>query len=84
MCCIGDDPGREAWRQKFPTIIGVILSLVEMLLTMAILGCEVGISVVQFLRMNIFVGYWTFPSFMCAWISLAGVCMYSSFSFFNQ
>ncbi|CAF4305072.1 unnamed protein product [Rotaria socialis] len=67
---------RELWRQKFPTIIAVLLSIFQMLLTLGIVGCEVGISLVQFPRMDIFVGYWTFPNFMCAWISLAaaGCC----------
>ena len=67
---------KQLWRQKFPAIVGSLLSVFQFLLTLAIVGCEIGGDFVQFPRMNIFVGYWTLPLFMCAWISLAGASMY--------
>ena len=61
-----DDQQKERWQKKFPSKIGGVLSVVQMFLTFAITGCEVGVTLVQFPRMNAFVGYWTFPFFMCA------------------
>jgi len=66
----------QVWREKFPAIISALLSFFQFILTVVIVGCEVGGDFVQFPRMNIFVGYWTFPFFMCAWISLAGASMH--------
>jgi hypothetical protein len=68
---------RELWRQKYPAIIGALLSVFQMILTMVILGCEIGGDFIHFPRMNAFVGYWVFPLFMCAWLSLAGASIYS-------
>jgi len=74
---VSDDYQRtELWRQKFPAVIGALLSVLQMILTMAIVGCEIGGIFIQFPRMNVFLGYWTFPFFMCAWISLAGASMH--------
>jgi hypothetical protein len=67
---------KEAWRKKFPAVIGALLSLFQLILILTIVGCEVGGDFVQFPRMNVFVGYWTLPCFMCAWISLAGASMH--------
>ena len=60
------------WRQAYPAIISELLSIFQMVMIFAIIGCRLGNSIVQFERMNAFVGYWTFPFFMCAWVSLAG------------
>ncbi|CAF0940109.1 unnamed protein product [Adineta steineri] len=62
----------KVWRKKFPTVLGVLLSLVQLICTTIIVGCEVGGIFVHFPRMNAFVGYWVFPFFICAWISLSG------------
>jgi hypothetical protein len=67
---------KELWRNNYPTIIGALLSVFQMILTLAIVGCEVGNSLILFPQMNVFVGYWTFPLFMCAWISLAAGSMH--------
>jgi amino acid permease len=67
---------KQLWRQKYPAIVGALLSIFQLILTLVIVGCEVGGDFVQFPRMNIFVGYWTAPCFMCAWISLAGASMH--------
>ena len=69
-------PQEQLWRKKFPTIFGVILWICQLVLTLGILGCEIGGDFVHFPRMNAFVGYWTLPFFMCAWISLAGTSMH--------
>ena len=71
MCVSDDRDLTRFWRKTYPAIIGGFLSIFQMVMTFAIIGCELGNSFVQFERMNAFVGYWTFPFFMCAWISLA-------------
>jgi hypothetical protein len=67
---------RELWRRRYPAIICALLSMFQMILTLVIVGCEVGGDFISFPQMNIFVGYWTFPFFMCAWISLSGASIY--------
>ena len=64
---------RQIWREKFPNVIGSLLSIFEMILTFAVIGCEIPTIFFHFPRMNAFVGYWAFLFFMCAWISLAGI-----------
>ncbi|CAF0988212.1 unnamed protein product [Adineta steineri] len=63
---------KELWRRSYPTTVGFLLSIFQMFLTHVILGCEIVTLFFHFPRMNIFLGYWTYPFFMCAWISLAG------------
>ncbi|CAF3904199.1 unnamed protein product [Rotaria magnacalcarata] len=60
------------WREKLPAVIVALLSVFEMILTLTVVGCHIGGDFVDFQRMNIFIVYWTFPIFMCAWISLSG------------
>ncbi len=75
--CVSDDYQRtELWRKKFPAVIGALLSVFQMILTVAIVGCEIGGIFIQFPRMNAFIGFGTFLFFMCAWISLAGASMH--------
>lgn len=62
----------QLWRHKFPTVVGVLLCVFEMLLANTIIGCEIVGILVEFPRMNLFVGFWTYPFFTCAWIALAG------------
>ncbi len=76
MYAYGETQRKELWRKKYPAIIGGLLSVLQMILTLIIVGCEVGNSLILFSQMNVFVGYWTFPFFMCAWISLAGGSMH--------
>lgn len=63
---------RQVWRDKFPALLVALLSLFEMVLCFAILGCEIPSIFYHFPRMNAFVGYWAFPFLTCAWISLSG------------
>ncbi|CAF1533983.1 unnamed protein product [Rotaria magnacalcarata] len=63
---------RELWRRKFPSGIAILLSIFQMILTLSVAGCEIAGDFVDFPMMNAFVGYWAFPFFMCAWISLSG------------
>jgi hypothetical protein len=79
MCCSEDYDQKELWRRKFPAIIAAFLSVFQMIFTAVIVGCEIGGDFINFSQMNIFVGYWTFPFFMCAWISLAGASMHLIF-----
>ena len=67
-----EDERTRQWRRRFPCGVLTILCLLEMIFTFIILGCEVGSMIIDFYRMNAFVGYWAFPFFMCAWLSLAG------------
>ncbi len=73
----------ELWRRKYPAIVSALLSIFQMILTLVIVGCEIGGDFVHFPRMNIFVGYWTCLFFMCAWISLASASMYLIYIYLN-
>jgi hypothetical protein len=79
MCVSEEYHQKQVWQTKFPAIIGAFLSVLQMILTGVIVGCEIGGDFIQFSQMNVFVGYWTFPLFMCAWISLAGASMHFLF-----
>lgn len=76
MFAAAEDYRKEVWRKTYPTTIGVFLSLFQMILSFVIIGCEVTNMFFHFPRMNLFVGYWTFPLLTCAWISLAGISKY--------
>ena len=67
-----EDERTRQWRRRFPCGVLTILCLLQVIFSFAVIGCEVGSMIVDFYRMNAFVGYWAFPFFMCAWISLAG------------
>ena len=66
----------QIWQKKFPHVVGTLLSIFQMILTFAVVGCEIPTIFFHFERMNAFVGYWAFPFFMWAWISLAGISMH--------
>lgn len=64
------------WEQAFHRKTGAIISSSQGLLTFVILGIEFGNQVIEISRMNAFVGFWTCPFFMGAWISLAAASMF--------
>ena len=68
-------PPKQEWKQKFPAILSGILSFFQCILTLAIIGCEVGSILIDIVTATIYVGFWASLFFMIAWISLASTCM---------
>ncbi|CAF1398774.1 unnamed protein product [Adineta steineri] len=62
---------KRLWRQHFPTTLTIPISIAQMFLTAIIIGCEIPGIFINFPRMNAFVGFWVFPFFTFASISLA-------------
>ncbi|CAF1432091.1 unnamed protein product [Adineta steineri] len=62
---------KRLWRQHFPTTLTIPISIAQMFLTAIIIGCEIPGIFINFPRMNAFVGFWVFPFFIFASISLA-------------
>jgi hypothetical protein len=68
-------PPQQQWQKKFPSIISGILSFVQFVITIVIIGCEVGSVLIDMVTATIYVGFWASLFFMVAWISQAATCM---------
>lgn len=66
---------QQTWRQKFPSVLSGILSIVQLLVTLVIIGCEVGSMLIDIVTATIYVGLWASLFFMVAWISQSAACM---------
>ncbi|UJR14013.1 hypothetical protein I4U23_001012 [Adineta vaga] len=62
-------PPPTLWRQKYPAVISGILSFVQFIITIVIIGCEVGSMLIDIVTATIYVGLWASLFFMIAWIS---------------
>jgi hypothetical protein len=63
-------PVRRSFNKKFPTIAGIIIGVLQMLLNGAIVGLEGG-SVAYNPRIDIvYAGFWCSFSFFFAWVSM--------------
>lgn len=76
MINLAADQRIQLWKEKFPTRIVALLSVIQMILTLAVFGCEIPSIFYNFPQMNIFVGYWASPIFTFSWVSLAGAGMH--------
>ena len=75
---------KEQWKKKYPSIITGILSAVQFLVAIVIIGCEVGSVLIDAIVATVYVGFWAGLFFMIAWISqaVAGMSL-QLFSFRN-
>lgn len=71
---------QEQWKKKYPSIITGIFSFIQFVVTVVIIGCEVGSVLIDEIVATIYVGFWAGLFFMIAWIAQASSCM--SFEFF--
>jgi hypothetical protein len=61
---------RRPFNEKFPTIVGIIIGVLQMLLTGTIIGLEGG-SVAYNPQIDIiYAGFWCSISFFFAWVSM--------------
>jgi len=65
-------PSPQHWEIKFPAVLSGILSFFQLIVTVAVIGCEVGSVLIDIITSTIYVGFWAGLFFMIAWISLAG------------
>jgi hypothetical protein len=68
-------PLQQEWQKKFPSVLSGILSSVQFIVTIVIIGCEVGSILIDMVTATIYVGFWASLFFMVAWISQAATCM---------
>jgi hypothetical protein len=68
-------PPPQYWRRKFPSVISGILSFVQFVVTIIIIGCEVGSILIDIVTATIYVGLWASLFFIIASISQAATCM---------
>ena len=73
-------PPAQPWKIKFPAIISGILSFFQLVLAIAIIGCEIGSILIDMITSTIYVGLWAGIFFVIAAISLAVSC--ESFVYF--
>jgi hypothetical protein len=67
-------PPSQHWKIKFPAVISGILSSFQLIITILVIGCEVGSVLIDMITSTIYVGFWAGLFFMIAGISLAGSC----------
>lgn len=65
------DPSLQLWKLKFPSLASGILSSVQALVAIVIIGCEVGSILIDMFTATIYVGLWAGLFFMIAWICQA-------------
>jgi len=61
----------EQWKQKYPTIVAGIFSAVQILITIAIIGLEIGSILIDAIVGTVYVGIWAGVFFLFASISQA-------------
>ena len=64
-------PPVQLWKKKYPSIISGILSFIQFIVTIIIIGCEVGSMLIDIVTGTIYVGLWASLFFIVAWISQA-------------
>jgi len=68
-------PPQQLWRQKFPARISGLFSIAQLVVTVVIIGCEVGSMLIDIVTATIYVGIWAGFFFVIASISLAAPSM---------
>lgn len=69
------------WPKKFPSIISALFSFFQAVVTIVIIGCEIGSILVDAVTATIYVGLWAGLFFLFAWISQSVSCEFSFFRF---
>jgi hypothetical protein len=75
-------PPPPIWKIKFPAILSGVLSVLQLVVTVVIIGCEIGSILIDMVTATIYVGLWSGLFFIVAWISLASTCMYLVIHYF--
>ena len=68
-------PQQPPWKIKYPSILTGIFSFFQFVVTVAIIGCEVGSVLIDMVTATFYVGFWSGLFFMGAWISQASAGM---------
>jgi len=71
------------WPKKFPVTISGLLSFLQCVVTIVIIGCEVGSVLIDIVTATIYVGFWAGLFFIIASISQAATCMLLLFFYFS-
>ncbi|CAF1633697.1 unnamed protein product [Adineta ricciae] len=66
------------WRQKFPSIASGALSSVQFLITIIIIGCEVGSMLIDIVTATVYVGLWASLFFLTSCVSQWISCNYDT------
>ena len=65
---------KQQWKQKYPLTLSGILAFVQILLTIVIIGCEIGSMLIDVVTATVYVGIWAGLFFINASISQAASC----------
>ena len=59
------------WRSKFSIVIPILIGLLQLILTMAIVGLEIGSLVISPIQGTLYAGFWLSVIFTLSWIAMA-------------
>ncbi|CAF1250100.1 unnamed protein product [Rotaria magnacalcarata] len=65
-------PSVSNWRQKFPASLSGTISFLQIVLTIIIIGCEIGSILIDIITVTIYVGLWAGLFFLVASLSQSG------------
>lgn len=64
------------WKKDYPAILSGIVSALQFIFALVIIGCEIGSVIIDMVTATIYVGFWAGTFFIIAAISLASSCMF--------
>ena len=62
------------WSKKFPSIISALFAFFQAVITIIIIGCEVGSILIDAVTATVYVGIWAGLFFFVAWIAQSVSC----------
>lgn len=60
-----------AWRSKFSIVIPILIGLLQLILTLAIVGLEIASLVITPIQGTLYAGFWLSIFFTLSWIAMA-------------
>ncbi len=70
---------QQQWQKKYPTVATGILSFIQFVVAIVIIGCEIGSILIDAIVATIYVGIWAGVFFLIACISQGISCMFLKF-----
>ena len=67
---------QQYWRKKYPAIVSGLFAVIQFILAILIIGCEIGSMLIDIITATIYVGLWSGLFFLIASISQAISCMF--------
>lgn len=64
------DPEAQ-WRSKFSMLIPIVIGFLQFILTLAIIGLEIGSVFISPIKGTLYAGFWCSAIFILSWISMS-------------